>query len=144
MDLTRAARPARGDATMTPEKWKIAAVMLAAVAALALGEALVARGMRQVGGSGAGWWAGARAAAGNGWVVAGVLLLGLHLGLYATALAEADLSLVMPLTAASYPLGTLLARYFLREVVNPARWIGTVVITVGVALIAWGESRSPR
>jgi drug/metabolite transporter (DMT)-like permease len=123
------------------DKGKLALLMLAAVAVLAVGEAVIARGMRQVGESGGGWLAGARAAAGNPWVVGGVLLLGLHLAMYATALAGADLSLVMPLTAAAYPLSTLLARFFLHEEVHPARWLGTLVITAGVVLVAWGEAR---
>jgi drug/metabolite transporter (DMT)-like permease len=125
-------------------RWKLVLVMTAAVAALAVGEALIARGMRQSGRAegAAGWWAGARVAVTNAWVVSGALLLVLHLGLYATALSEADLSLVMPITAASYPLGAVLARFFLREEVNPARWLGTAVIAVGVAVVAWGEARS--
>ncbi len=129
---------------MIPDRWKIALLMLAAVATLSVGEALIARGMKQADQAATGWLSGARAAASNAWVVGGVLALGLHLVLYATALARADLSLVMPLTAASYPLGTLLARYFLREDVNLIRWLGTAVITAGVALIAWGEARSPH
>ncbi len=125
------------------DRWKLALLMVVAVATLALGEALIARGMKQAGSTGlAGWWAGARAALGNGWVVAGALTLGLHLALYATALSAADLSLVMPLTAASYPIGTLLARFFLHEEVNLARWLGTVVIALGVAVVAWGEART--
>ena len=61
--------------------------------------------------------------------------------LYAVALARADLSLVMPITAASYPIGTILARFFLHEEVNLARWLGTAIITAGVAVVAWGEAR---
>jgi uncharacterized membrane protein len=122
--------------------WKLALLMTCAVATLALGEALIARGMKQAGADD--WWSSARSAIGNGWVIAGALVLGLHLGLYAMALSKADLSLVMPVTAASYPLGTLLARYFLHEDVNPARWVGTAVIAVGVAVVAWGESASGR
>lgn len=125
---------------MTADRWKFALLMVVAVATLALGEALIARGMKQAG-EASGWWAGAKAAATNPSVVAGVLTLGLHLALYATALAGADLSLVMPLTAASYPLGTLLSRFFLHEEVNLARWLGTAVIALGVAVVAWGESR---
>ena len=125
---------------MTADRWKFALLMVVAVATLALGEALIARGMKQAG-EASGWWAGAKAAATNPSVVAGVLTLGLHLVLYATALAGADLSLVMPLTAASYPLGTLLSRFFLHEEVNLARWLGTAVIALGVAVVAWGESR---
>jgi uncharacterized membrane protein len=125
---------------MTPDRWKFALLMVVAVATLALGEALIARGMKQAG-EASGWWAGAKAAATNPSVVAGVFTLGLHLALYATALAGADLSLVMPLTAASYPLGTFLSRFFLHEEVNLARWLGTAVIALGVAVVAWGESR---
>ena len=125
---------------MTLDRWKFALLMVVAVATLALGEALIARGMKQAGAS-VGWWAGARSAITNGSVVLGTLVLGLHLALYATALAGADLSLVMPLTAASYPLGTILARFLLDEDVNLARWVGTAVIACGVAVVAWGESR---
>jgi uncharacterized membrane protein len=120
------------------EKWKMVVIMVLAVITLALGEATIARGMKQAGA--ANWWAFARSALSNGWVVAGGLLLALHLLIYATALSKADLSFVMPITAASYPLGTLLARFFLREEVSLARWVGTAVITVGVAVVAWGEA----
>lgn len=124
---------------MTLDRWKFVLLMSLAVASLAFGEALIARGMKQVGASGD-WWAGAKAALVNPSVVAGALVLGLHLALYATALAGADLSLVMPLTAASYPLGTLLSRFLLHEDVNLARWVGTAVIALGVAVVAWGEA----
>jgi drug/metabolite transporter (DMT)-like permease len=121
--------------------WKLVLVMTAAVATLAIGETLIAKGMRQTG-QDVGAFAWIRAAVGNGWVVSGAVLLALHLVLYATALAGADLSLVMPITAASYPLGALLARFFLHEEVNLARWLGTAIIAAGVAVVAWGEGRS--
>jgi bacterial/archaeal transporter family protein len=120
-------------------KFRFFLLMVAAVLTLAAGETLVARGMRQSGDRAEGWLAGAKGAVTNRWVVAGVVMLGLHLALYATALSTADFSLVMPLTAASYPLGVVLARFLLHEDVNLARWVGTAVITAGVALVAWGE-----
>ena len=111
----------------------------------AFGEAVIARGMKQAGAAESeSWWAFARSALLNGWVVSGGLLLGLHLLIYATALSRADLSFVMPITAASYPLGTLLARFFLHEEVNLTRWAGISVITVGVAVVAWGKSQGTR
>jgi len=128
-------------------RWKLAPLMIAVVASLALGETAIARGMKQVGaavGAKSGWWAALVGPLANPWVLAGGTLLALHLALYATALARADLSLVMPITAASYPLGTILARYFLREEVDPTRWIGTAIITAGVAVVAWGEARAPH
>ena len=123
------------------ERLRFFLIMLAAVVTLAAGETFISRGMRQSGDRATGWLDGARAAASNGWAISGAVLLGLHLGLDATALAVSDLSLVMPLTAASYPLGVLLARFFLHEEVNLARWAGTTVIAVGVALVAWGEAK---
>jgi uncharacterized membrane protein len=127
------------------DKWKLAFIMTLAVLSLALGEASIARGMKQTGsGETASWWTFALAALVNGWVLSGGLLLGLHLLIYATALSRADLSFVMPITAASYPLGTLLARFFLHEEVNLTRWVGTTVIAVGVAVVAWGESPGVR
>ncbi len=123
-------------------KLRLALLMLVAVAVLALGETFISRGMRQSGEASTGFWAGTRAAIGNPWVIAGALLLALHLALYATALSVADLSLVMPLTAASYPIGAVLARFFLLEEVNLARWVGTAIIAAGVAVVAWGEART--
>jgi uncharacterized membrane protein len=126
---------------MSSGAWKLVLIMTFAVASLAIGETLIAKGMRQTGQI-VGVVAWVRAAVTNGWVVAGALLLALHLALYAIALSGADLSLIMPITAASYPLGALLARFFLHEEVNVARWLGTAIIAVGVAVVAWGEART--
>jgi uncharacterized membrane protein len=127
------------------DRWKMAMILTLAVLTLALGETAISRGMKQAGAAETtGWWAFARESIGNGWVVSGGLLLGLHLLIYATALSRFDLSFVMPITAASYPLGTLLARFFLHEEVNLARWVGTTVIAVGVAVVAWGEAQGGR
>jgi drug/metabolite transporter (DMT)-like permease len=118
--------------------------MALAVLALALGETAIAKGMKQVGAVAGGLGAQIKAAVTNGWVISGAVLLAAHLGLYALVLSMADLSLAMPLTAASYPLGALLARFYLREDVNTARWLGTLIIALGVALVAWGETRAAR
>jgi drug/metabolite transporter (DMT)-like permease len=119
--------------------------MTAAVVTLALGEAVIARGMKQAGAAeSTGWWSFATQAIGNPWVIGGATLLGLHLLLYATAMSRADLSLVMPITAVSYPLVTLLSRFFLHEEVNLTRWVGTSIIALGVAVVAWGEASSAK
>lgn len=124
---------------MGGDRGRILLIMLAAVIALSLGETALARGMKQTAGATGGWLAQAAAVARNGWVVAGVALLGLHLGLYLLALRRADLSFALPLTAASYPLSALMARYFLREEIGTTRWLGTLLITLGVAIVAFGE-----
>ena len=53
------------------------------------------------------------------------------------ALKSADLSFALPLTAASYPLAALLARFYLHEHVS-LRGLGTLVITIGVAIVVLG------
>jgi drug/metabolite transporter (DMT)-like permease len=106
---------------------------------LALGETSLAKGMKQVGRGAGNWWEQARAAGNNAWVGLGLLLLLLHVGLYMLALSRADLSFALPLTAAAYPLSAILARFYLREDVGTARWLGTLLITVGVAIVAFGD-----
>jgi drug/metabolite transporter (DMT)-like permease len=120
---------------------RILLIMLAAVVALTLGETALAKGMKQSARVGGDWTVQVLAVARNGWIAAGVALLGLHLALYLLALRRADLSFALPLTAASYPLSALLARFYLREDVGTARWLGTLLIAAGVAIVALGETR---
>jgi bacterial/archaeal transporter family protein len=119
---------------------RVLLIMLVAVIALAVGETLLSRGMKQVGRGGGSWLEQTMAVARNTWVGVGLLLLILHVGLYMLALQGADLSFVLPLTAASYPLAALLAKFYLREDVGIARWAGTLLITAGVAIVALGDS----
>jgi uncharacterized membrane protein len=118
---------------------RILLIMLVAVVALAVGETLLSKGMKQAGRGGEGSGALVVATLRNGWIWSGCALLGLHLALYMLALSEADLSFALPLTAASYPLAAFLAKQYLHEDVGLTRWIGTFLITVGVALVAFGE-----
>jgi drug/metabolite transporter (DMT)-like permease len=130
--------------TMGGERGRILLIMLAAVLALTLGETALAKGMKQAARVGGDWPFQALAMVRNGWIVAGVVLLGLHLLLYLLALRRADLSFALPLTAASYPLSALMARFYLREDVGSSRWIGTLLITAGVAIVALSEVASDR
>jgi drug/metabolite transporter (DMT)-like permease len=114
--------------------------MLVAVVALAVGETLLSKGMKQTGRTGGRWVVQAKAVVRNGWIWTGLSLLLIHIGLYMLALRGADLSFALPLTAASYPLAALLARFYLREEVGTARWIGTLLITAGVAIVALGDA----
>jgi drug/metabolite transporter (DMT)-like permease len=118
---------------------RILIIMLIAVVALAVGETLLSKGMKQAGRRGDGWEQQVAQVVRSGWIWAGLLLMIVHVGLYMLALKGADLSLALPLTAASYPLAALLAQFYLREDVGTARWIGTLVITAGVAIVALGD-----
>ena len=51
-------------------------------------------------------------------------------------LSIADVSYVVPATAATYALETLLARFVLGETVTARRWAGAALVMVGVFLVA--------
>jgi drug/metabolite transporter (DMT)-like permease len=125
---------------MSAGRSRILLIMLAAVVALAAGETALAKGMKQVDRVKAGWATQAVAVLRNGWVAIGLVLLLTHLALYMLALKRADLSFALPLTAASYPLAALLARFWLHEDIGLARWAGTLLITAGVVIVALGDA----
>jgi transporter family protein len=69
----------------------------------------------------------------------------LHLGILSAAisfftflglLTWADLSFVQPTLALGYVASVLGAKYILKERVNASRWLGTLCICAGVALIS--------
>jgi drug/metabolite transporter (DMT)-like permease len=61
------------------------------------------------------------------------------------SLSWSDLTFVMPLTALTYVLNAILVGPVLGEVVSPTRWLGTILITLGVALVTLEtqETRDP-
>ena len=111
---------------MTAEKGKTLIVMLLATLAVSVGEAMLAKGMKQSGASPVGIWNQVRGVATNGNVVGGTMLMMTYFGLYMLALRWADFSFVLPITAVSYLIGAILAKYYLGETVTPVRWIGAV------------------
>lgn len=53
---------------------------------------------------------------------------------FLVVLSWADLSFVFPATSLVYVVGTLGARFVLKENVTTQRWAGTVLVCIGVAL----------
>ena len=100
---------------------------MVAILLAAAGGALAAKGMKTVGNE-QGLGAQLKAAAGDWRVWVGTLLMVGYVLLCVYTLSMAELSLVVPLSAASYLLGVLLAKYYLHQEVKPARWAGTLVI----------------
>ena len=109
---------------ISAERSRILLIMLVAVVALAIGETLLSKGMKQVDRGDGSWALQAVAVLRSRWIWAGLILLIVHVGLYMLTLKDADLSLALPLTAASYPLAAVLAKFYLKEEVGTARWIG--------------------
>jgi uncharacterized membrane protein len=74
------------------------------------------------------------------WV--GILFLIGFMVSYMTVLSWADYSYVMPAGAFGYAILTLLAVIFLHESVSPKRWLGVVLICVGVLLVGQTKPRT--
>jgi bacterial/archaeal transporter family protein len=72
----------------------------------------------------------------------GILLLGLFFGLYLAALSWADLSFVLPVTSFGYAMNAFLSWRLLGEHVSLTRWVGTIIICVGVATVSRTEQRT--
>jgi uncharacterized membrane protein len=69
------------------------------------------------------------------YVAAGILALVLALLVRMALLSMADLSYVLPVTAIGYVIATFLGKTFLHETVTGQRWLGTVLIFIGAALV---------
>lgn len=76
------------------------------------------------------------------WVMAGIALLVLWMLSRMAFLSWADLSYVLPVTAAGYVVSLVLAKTFLGESVSVGRWAGTALIVAGIALVAPSKPNS--
>ncbi len=79
----------------------------------------------------------------NPYVALGVLMLAGGLLMRMALLSLADLSFVLPLTATGYILSTLLGKFFLSENVSAWRWLGTLLIFLGTAIVASTKQKTP-
>ena len=77
------------------------------------------------------------------WVALGVALLIVWTFAHMALLSWADLSYVMPVTAIGYVVTAFADKFFLGEIVSPARWAGIVLITAGVTLVGRTAPASP-
>jgi drug/metabolite transporter (DMT)-like permease len=113
--------------------------LLIIIVANAVGNVLLAYGMRQVGSiasySPAELIGSGISAMANPWVLLGVLLLLVFFTTHALVLSWADLSYVLLVTAIGYVLVAVLSREVLGETISTLRWAGTIVITAGVMLV---------
>ena len=120
-------------------------LVLASVALFAaVGDVLLARGMRDVGQVSFSNLHAAITAVANPWIIVGILLLLGFFGTYLAALSWADLTYVLPATSVSYILMALLGKYMLGETISLSRWAGIFLITVGVGFVATAESKTHR
>lgn len=126
--------------SMDPAFVRTVLLILVAVVGATIGDVLLSVGMRRVGELSQSdvrsvisyFWR----AFTNPYVMAGIGGLALYFFVWLVVLSEADLSLALPMTALTFVLGAVLARWWIGETVSLARWFGTAVIVVGVVIVA--------
>jgi drug/metabolite transporter (DMT)-like permease len=117
-------------------KWAMVGII---VAATTVGEVLQAKGMRHHG--------EIRFRSGrlgrvlavlarNGYVIASIVAMAVSFFAYLALLTVSELSFAVPVTAVTYALETVLAKYVLHEHVSWLRWAGAGLVIGGVALVS--------
>ena len=127
---------------MTPSKYF---VLLGIAVFGAIGDTLLARGMKTFGSVAPSQISHIFSAVLNPWVFLGIFFLLAFMSAYLSALSWADLTYVLPATAFGYVFIALIAKFFLHEHISPVRWAGIVLISAGVGFVAGGpEATSPQ
>jgi uncharacterized membrane protein len=124
---------------------KTLVMVLAMVVCANVGDLMLKRGMSQNGAvvlTAAGLAHAFRLTVTNGTIWIGIFFLTGFMVSYMTVLSWADYSYVMPAGAFGYALLTLLAVIFLHESVSPRRWVGVVLICIGVLLVGQTKPRT--
>ncbi|HUA99222.1 MAG TPA: EamA family transporter [Terracidiphilus sp.] len=117
-------------------------VILSVVIFSPIGDAFLARGMKQTGAIDVHHLLHVFAAVADPWVVLGIASLIAGMASYMTALSFADLTYVLPATALGYVNMVLIAHLWLGERISLVRWAGITLIAMGVGVVARGPSRT--
>jgi len=73
------------------------------------------------------------------WMWVGLTLMGTGFFALLSILSRENVSLVVPVTALSYGAGALGGKFFLGERVTRRRWMGVLLVCLGVALVIMGR-----
>ena len=125
-------------------------VLFLAVFFAALGNVALSKGMQGVGPLQNYQWVGLIHyffdSVTNPWVVAGIFLELAYFGLWLAVLSWADVSWALPMNAVEYIFVALLAIFWLHEKVILIRWIGILLITIGVLFTmgSWKEQNNEK
>lgn len=111
-----------------------------------LGNVLLGKGMKRIGAVSIGTPAGALdvlsrvLTSGTIWLGIGSLIT--FFLAYMLVLSWADYSYVQPASSVAYGMVALLAHFMLREVVTPIRWMGVLLICLGVLVVGHTPPRT--
>ena len=119
---------------------RTAMLLTIALTLQALGNVSLSKGMKIVGMSTAGttghWSNFIVSVVTNPFIWLGMGLLLVVVLLLSVVLSWADLSLVLPVTSVEIVLNVALAYWLLGEDVTVRQWVGTLIIAIGVGLVA--------
>jgi uncharacterized membrane protein len=111
-----------------------------------LGNVMLGKGMKRIGAMSTGTPAEALTllsrvlTSGTIWLGIGFLMIFFAANLL--VLSWADYSYVQPASSMAYGMSALLAHFLLHEVVTPTRWIGVLLICLGVLLVGYTPPRT--
>jgi uncharacterized membrane protein len=111
-----------------------------------LGNVLLGKGMKRIGTASMGTPAEAFnllsrvLSSGTIWLGIGALIT--FFAAYMLVLSWADYSYVQPASSVAYGMVALLAHFMLREVVTPLRWLGVLIICLGVLVVGHTPPRT--
>jgi drug/metabolite transporter (DMT)-like permease len=131
--------------TSWSERAGLIAILAVAVLSQAVGNVFLSKGMKQIAAdqfSTEQWGSLAVQAVHNPMILGGVALFIVFFVLFATAVSRADLSFVLPAISSEVILTVAFADYFLDEAVSPTRWMGAVLISVGIVLVLQSNPRT--
>src|SRR5271154_1157209 len=74
------------------------------------------------------------------WMWVGVGMMAVAFFALLGALSLYNVSFVVPVTALSYVAGAFGGVTFLRERVTPQRWLGVLLVAIGVTLVFFGKN----
>ena len=118
------------------------AILLAIVLTASFGDALLSRGMAQVGPMDVHHLSALIPALANPNIVVGIFLLIGFFATYMTALSWADLTFVMPATAFGNVVIALISHFMLHEHLPLSRWFGILLLTSAVGFVANSPART--
>ena len=111
-----------------------------------LGNVLLGKGMKRIGAANIGTAAEAldllSRVLTSGTIWLGIASLITFFVAYTLVLSWADYSYVQPASSVAYGVVALLAHFILREVVTPMRWMGVLVICLGVLVVGHTPPRT--
>jgi drug/metabolite transporter (DMT)-like permease len=117
-------------------------ILITVMVTASFGDALLSRGMTQVGKVDLDHLGLLFHALFNLNIVVGIVLLIGFFASYMTALSWADLTFVMPATAFGNVMIALLGRFWLHEHLSLSRWLGILLLTSAVGFVANGPART--